>query len=104
PLDKATLELLSIEMTKDTPEGIVCRWSTGQGEKACEPFLLGRGVIRHGFPVVRTADNGTNADNQQVDKQMRLIDRLAWISQVGKTMGNSFTYFCAHPGNPPLLK
>jgi hypothetical protein len=83
PRGEAGLEGVGINQYEHPPKGVMRGDTIGQGEKPAQPVLLAAPIEHDIFPTLRTGDDGTDRNHQNVDQPMLDLARTAGIVEFG---------------------
>src|SRR3954466_3950280 len=91
PGEQTALQGRGIEAVEDALEGVVGRHAVFQVKETSQPVAS---TLCEGFdllPGVRTGDDSTQGDGDDVEQAMTLAVLASWVSQIGKVLPNGQT-------------
>src|SRR6266508_7010515 len=86
PAQKTGLQGLRRQHRKNPPKRIMRGNPVRQVQEAGEPFSLGLAKCLHRHPVIRSTQNGTDRDDQNIYQLVLLVPVNPWIDEISKML------------------
>jgi hypothetical protein len=96
PVRKALLQLVGIEVRKDSAKSIVGWNAVGKGKKPAQPGKFRVPKLFHRNPVIGPTDDGTDGDDKHIEQGMGFIPVDAWIFDMGEMGLNAGRWGSSH--------